>query len=281
MAESYGFASNFDLFERGFNAAYDDDFYKISQHLYGVDETGQTQLIESGEAASSDLFRDSYRAYQAGGLAGAMERVLMEYESRLSSGPESPRLARYTDNHDEGRGVYRFGDGAVLAMSQLMFMAGHTIPFLLSGQEFGAENRPPIHERILPCDKGRRIRRADGSVLEVEGVEFEGNLFARGARKRKGWYAFYRELIALRKQNPELVDGGFALVEPGEKCPQNQRTVVAFERRLDDQILRCAVNLGPAPRELAHIGLFRKQPLYGGLIHGALAPFTSVVVRST
>lgn len=78
-----------------------------------------------------------------------------------------------------------------------------------------------------------------------------------------------------------MTTGEFALIEAGEKCPEPQRTVVAFERRHNDQIVRSAVNLGPAPRELAHADLFQKRPLYGGLLNGALAPFTSVVVRST
>ena len=77
-----------------------------------------------------------------------------------------------------------------------------------------------------------------------------------------------------------LTRGEFRLLEAGEECPGNQRTVVAFERRLGERIVRCAVNLGPDPRKLNHASLFSRPPMYGGLVDGALQPFTAVVVRS-
>ena len=280
MAECYGRDNNLALFERGFNAAYDDDLYKVMQYYYGIDATGQTCLLESAEAMTNRDFAATHLAYGDRGLAGAVEHVLSAYEQALPKGEKSPRLARYTDNHDEGRGVYRFGDGGVLAMTQLFFLLGRTIPFLLTGQEFGAMNRPSIHTRFGICDKGRRIL-TDTEVREEPGIEFEGNLFARDRRHRLGWYAFYQDIIALRLQNPELVHGDFRLLEAGEKCPQNQRTVVAFERKHHDSIIRCAVNLGPETRTLAHASLFQHPPLYGAMADGRLAPFTSVVVRST
>ena len=280
LAECYGMDNNLNLFDRGFDAAYDDDFYKVCEYLYGVDESEQTCVLPSPEAPSNENFKELFNAFQSRGIAGAMEKVLLGYETQLPSGAEAPRLVRYTDNHDEGRGVYRFGDGAVLAVNQLLFLSAHTIPFLFAGQEFGASNRPSIHQRIGVCSKSQRIRNGE-STIERPGIEFEGNLFARGRLRRKGWYAFYRELIALRLQCPELLHGDFSLLEPGEKCPQNQRTVIAFQRKYQDSVLRCAVNLGPEPRKLSHSKLFHREPLYGGLDKGVMAPFTSIVVRTS
>lgn len=280
LAECYGPAHSLDLFQRGFDAAYDDDFYKVCQNLYGLDENGNTCILPSPDASRQPGFEDTFKAFLDRGIAGAMEAVLLHYEDRLPVEAQAPRLARYTDNHDEGRGIYRFGDGAVLAVNQLLFLAGHSLPFLLAGQEFGALNRPSIHERIRTCDKGPRRRQGETQTLEA-GIEFEGNLFARGRLRRRGWYAFYRELIALRAQCPELIHGDFSLLEAAEKCPQHARTVMAFQRRLGDSVLRCAVNLGPEPRSLAHANLFRHKPIYGGLVDGVMGPFTSVVVRTT
>ena len=279
LAECYGLANNLDLFARGFDAAYDDDFYKVCQHLYGLDETGQTGILPAADPAANPGFTEWVDAFHERGPAGAMESVLLAYESRLPPGPAGPRLARYTDNHDEGRGVYRFGEGAVLALNQLIFLAGHTLPFLLAGQEFGAVNRPSIHQRVGLCDKGPRRREGGGQRTEP-GIEFEGNLFARGRARRRGWYEFYRELIALRAQCPELTGGDFTLLEAGERCPPSARTVVAFQRRLGDSVLRCAVNLGPEPRPLAHAHLFQRGAVYGGIDDGVLAPFASMVVRT-
>ncbi len=105
MAESYGRDNNLDLLGRGFNAAYDDDFYKVCRNLYGVDASGQTALIESTRAGDQEEFALSHQAHQARGIAGAFERILEECEEKVGSRPDSPRLVRYTDNHVEGRGV--------------------------------------------------------------------------------------------------------------------------------------------------------------------------------
>ena len=279
LAECYGMENNLDLFARGFNAAYDDEFYKVCAYFYGQDDKGTSCVLPSIEAATNADFRDQHEAFMQGGIAAAMETTLMKYEERLEQSPEAPRLARYIDNHDEGRGLYRFGEGAALAVNQLIFLSGHAIPFLLTGQEFGALNRPSIHERMNICDKGRRFLQG-GELRDAPGIEFEGNLFARTRRMRQGWYAFFQELIQLRLTHPELVHGEFKLLQAAEDCADNQRTVVAFERRLGDSLFRCAVNLGPETRRLHHATLFARDPIYGGLVDGALLPFTSVVVRS-
>lgn len=97
---------------------------------------------------------------------------------------------------------------------------------------------------------------------------------------RQGWYAFFKELIQLRAAHPELVHGEFRLLQAAEDCVDSQRTVVAFERRLGDNLFRCAVNLGPDTRRLHHANLFSRPAIYGGMVDGQLRPFTSVVVRS-
>ena len=256
------------LFDLGFTAAEDAALYGACGQIYGVDDAGQTVTDMTG-------------AIPGDGPAGAIEQILMQGESRLRDRGDGALFTRYTDHRDGGRGAYRFGEGAVLAMNQLLFLSGHCLPTLVSGQEFGAVNRSSLATRISTFANGRRVHRPGGAVTLQDGIEFEGNLFAEGVRKRKGWYAFYRELMVLRRSAPELTCGEFALIEAGEKSPESQRTVVAFERRHADQIVRCAVNIGSAPRELAHADLFQRRPLYGGLINGALAPFTSIVVRST
>lgn len=278
LAECYGTQNNLDLFSRGINAAYDDDFYKVCQYLYAVAENGQSIISPAPEAQSNADFLDKFEAFKAGGIAGAFEAALLNYESMLPPGEDAPRLARYTDNHDEGRGLYRFGEGAVRAVNQLIFLSNHCIPFLLTGEEFGAVNRPSIHGRLHPCDKGRRLLR--GGEMHVEdGIEFEGNLFARGAGNRAAWHTFFRELIHLRLKTKELHRGKFMLIDAGESCPRPERTVMAFERRRRFSCVRCAVNLGPEPRELKNTPLFTGEVLYGGLDGNSLPPFSAVVVR--
>lgn len=277
MAECYGMDNNKDLFRRGMNAAYDDDFYKLLLYLYGRDERGETIILPDHEdAPRNNDFRAKYEVFKESGIAAATEKCLMDYEKDLDLTPDAPRLARYTDNHDEGRGVYRFGDGAVRAMMRLAFLSPHGIPFMLSGQEFGAANRPPIHERIQPCDKGYRMRQGE-RVIKREGVEFEGNLFARSRSARRAWYEFYRELIALRLDQPALTDGDFKLLDVGEQRDAKGRCIVAFSRNHNDTTLHCAVNLGPEKRMMDHADLFRGDRRYGEMDGDGLNGFEAVV----
>lgn len=281
LAECYGFGNNKDLFRRGVTAAYDDDFYKLAQYAYAVDaESGATRLRLSDDAQHNHDWQGILDAWQDGGPAAAAGRILQQYED---AAPEfaGPRfVARYTDNHDEGRGLFRFGAGAVRAMNALAFMAPRTLPFLLTGEEFGALDRPSIHARCQPCDKGRRLVGSDGREWRQEGVEFEGNCFARGWEGRQEWYAFFKDLIALRRKNRALTEGGFRLLDAGEEAAARERTVVCFERTLGRRLVRCAVNLGEEPRKLGRAeSLFGGgEELYGALEAGGVLPAFGAVV---
>ena len=281
MAECYGFGNNLDLFARGMDAAYDDDFYKLCQYAYAVDGAGNSMIRLSEDAHHNHDFHPVLEAWQDGGLAAAAGRILMQYEEAAPKFPGPHFTARYTDNHDEGRGLYRFGPGGFRAMNVLAFLAPRTLPFLLTGEEFGALDRPSIHARCQPCDKGRRIVGADGREYRQEGVELEGNLFDRGLEARQHWYQFFKELVALRRKHRPLTDGACAILDVGEDAPPPARTVVAFDRKLGRQLVRCAVNLGPEPRKLARApSLFVGEPLYGALEPGdVLPPFAALVVK--
>lgn len=280
MAECYGFNNNLGLFARGMDAAYDDDFYKLCQYAYAVDEDGNSHIRLSEDARHNHDFHAILESWQDGGIAAAAAHILMQYEEAAPRFAGPRYTARYTDNHDEGRGLYRFGPGAFAAMNTLSFLSPRTLPFLYTGQEFGAVDRPSIHARCQPCDKGRRILAADGREFRQEGVEFEGNLFDRGLDARRHWYDFFKELVTLRKKNRPLTEGSCAILDAGEDVPGPDRTVVAFDRKLGRRLLRCAVNLGSEPRKLSRApGLFVGQTLYGGFDpDGTLPPFSAVVV---
>lgn len=282
LAECYGFENNLDLFGRGIAAAYDDDFYKFSQYAYAIGPDGRSVLRLSGEAMHNHGFHRILDAWQSGGPAAAAAHMLMQYENASENFPVAHYTARYTDNHDEGRGLYRFGAGAMHIMNTLAFLAPKTIPFLLCGQEFGALNRPPIHERCSPCDKGYRKLGDDGREWKVEGVEFEGNIFARELDARQGWYEFYKSLITLRKKNRELTDGSFEPLDIGEEAPATDYTVLAFDRKLGRKLVRCVLNLGHEPRRLARADhlLASGQPLWGEYpADGVLPAFSAFVTR--
>ena len=241
MAECYGTQNNLNLFARGLNAAYDDQFYKLCQYFYGVSADGASRLLPTeDEAFANGDFRPVAKARKQGGIRMAVVEALRGYES-IDPSEDGPRVARYTDNHDEGRGAFRFGPDATQAYMALAFLTPNSMPFILTGQEFGAENRPSIHERIQPCDKGRRVS-ANDSTHQQEGVEFEGNLFARGWDQRQAHYTFYRTLIDLRKAYPALVSGSFKVLDV-EEINSDEPSILAFDRVLDSGSLRCLINL--------------------------------------
>ncbi|HNR94125.1 MAG TPA: alpha-amylase family glycosyl hydrolase [Kiritimatiellia bacterium] len=260
LAECYGLDNSMDLFRRGFNASYDDGMYKILEKHYGVDEN-LNSVICPGPGADTDLFRLE-------GVAGAVKRLLGDYRAQTDNLPAPVYWARYTDNHDEGRGVYRFGEQAVRVFSTLFHLLPGSIPFMLTGQEFGAANRPSIHERIGPCDKGRRVCTGAG-IRSCEGVEFEGNLFARGFDKRREWYEFFRTLMSLRSRCPVLVDGEISLREP---APDDyaRRHILIFERRKARDIILCALNFGPEASEVP-ADLVQGRIIFGAL-DGSILP---------
>lgn len=277
LAECYGRENNLDLFKRQFNAAYDDNYYKCLEWFFGVDHNLESCLLPSPSLNEEWLhpLRETFRSH---GIAGVVEHTLMPYEEVLPCSPDAPRLARYADNHDEGRGVYRFGSGAVRAAMQLAFLSPHAIPFLLTGQEFGAGNRPSIHERLQPCDKGRRFK--GDPQRRQEGVEFEGNLFARTYEERQAWFNFYKNLIRVRRENPALSLGTFGLLHHAEKATGPDRAVVAFERKHEGVTIRCAVNFSAESRPLSHPDEWKGTTILGGLQDGMLGPWSAIVIRA-
>lgn len=280
MAECYALVNNLDLFERGINAAYDDDFYKCCQFLYGMTEnTFESRIIPDPAMEENYDFRDRCAAFKEHGIAGAFETAITNYAWRLK-GADDPHVARYTDNHDEGRGMYLFGEGAVRAVNALIFMAPNTMPFIYTGEEFGALNRPPIHDRMNPIGKCRRLVNPEGKVRYEQSVEFEGNVWLRGHAERRSIYEYFQTLIKLRLKHPALTRGNFKLLDAGEDAPATGRAVVAFKRTYRGKTLHCAVNLGPEDRRLANAGQhFSGAVIYGGLQDDVLPAFSAVMTE--
>lgn len=273
LAECYGFERNLDLFSRGFHAAYDDDFYKIAQYGFARDAKGNSRLLLDPEAESNADFAPRLAAWKSGGIAAAVHSLVRDH---LERAPER-LLARYVDNHDEGRGVYRFGNEASRVMMDLAACLPGSIVFTLAGQEAGALNRPPIHEYFQLCDKGYRLVNAQGGITRVEGIEFEGNQFFRTPEERGQCVSEMRKRFELHRTSSALRSGSWREIEVGEQSPEPERTVVAFERRSEEETLICLFNLGHEVRELV-------SPPTGTLLLGTeegsrMPAFSSRVLR--
>ena len=276
LAECYGIDNSMDLFQRGFNASYDDAYYKILEQYYGVDTEGRSIAFSPELHPENTTHSPFFELFRQEGLSAAVQRLLTDYEDLLPTIPHPVFMARYTDNHDEGRGIYRFGLAAVKVMTQLLYATNHCIPFMLTGQEFGAANRPSIHNRFGLCDKGCQI--VDGTTIyRREGIEFEGNCFVRTYTARQELVQFYRDLITWRKTHPALQTGTFQWLEADEEGPAPSHTLIAFERSNEEETVRCIVNLGHTPKRFRNTRLLSGQPLTGPLpADGVIPPFTFI-----
>lgn len=256
LAECYGFERNLDLFHRGFHAAYDDDFYKIVQYGYARDAHGHSRLLLDPAANDNGDFAPRLADWTRGGIAAAVTGLIRDH---LERAPDR-WLARYVDNHDEGRGFFRFGEDACRVCMDLAACMPRSILFTLCGQEAGALNRPPIHEYFDICDKGYRRVHGD-DVRRVDGIEFEGNVFFRTSEKRSASISEFRKRFLLRKTQDALREGDWHPLDVGEDAPESEHTVVAFTRRARGETLHCLFNLGHEPRALT------RAPA-GHLVHG-------------
>jgi hypothetical protein len=211
--------------------------------------------------------------WKRGGIAAAVQGLIEEYQKRA---PQN-LLARYVDNHDEGRGIYRFGPQACRVMMDLAACMPQSIVFTLAGQEAGALNRPPIHEYFSICDKGFRLIDGD-QIRHVEGIEFEGNQFFRTSEERGQAISEARKRFEFRRNQPLLLHGSYEPLEVGEQASESEKTVVAFTRKLEGHALHCLFNLGHEKRDLNQVP--KGNVLYGQEIEGFLPPFSSLLIQS-
>jgi glycosidase len=272
LAECYGFERNIDLFHRGFHAAYDDDFYKIAQYGFARDSNGNSLLHLDPDAEHNQDFAPRLAEWKTGGIAAAVRGLIEDYRQQA---PDQ-LLARYVDNHDEGRGIYRFGPQACRVMMDLAACMPQSIVFTLAGQEAGALNRPPIHEYFSICDKGFR-RIVHGQTQHIEGIEFEGNQFFRTAEERMRSISETRKRFSLRENSTALREGSWEPLDVGEQAADPDKTVVAFTRTSENQTLHCLFNLGHESRSLQNLPVGKS--IYGVEATTELSPFSTLILQ--
>lgn len=185
--------------------------------------------------------------------------------------------AVFLGNHDQPRAVSRFGDDTNYRYESATMLGGLTllhrgIPFLFQGEEWGVansthtsilqfedvesrnyyeENRTKLSETELlkrlnanARDQARRMlpwtEQLNKSWCSPYTRQNEIN-FAKESRAKKSVYAFYRDLIALRKAEPCLTKGTYRLKEltngyyAFERSYQGERILVAccFEKSVN------------------------------------------------
>ncbi|HEY1214442.1 MAG TPA: alpha-glucosidase, partial [Bryobacteraceae bacterium] len=178
------------------------------------------------------------------------------------------------DNHDNDRSWKRYGDGQhddqIARLVATLLLTPRATALLYYGQEIGLKEdtpkrkedvKDPIGIKGWPKEKGR-----DG---ERTPMQWNGDTHAGFSTARKTWLPiqadyrtrnvatesrepdsllnYYKTLIRLRKENPALRDGEFAIVNP------NDNNVLSFLRKTNDgHAVLVAVNCSPESQTVSY-----------------------------
>ena len=216
-------------------------------------------------------------------------------------------------NHDIPRHYDRLGDGknndliAKLTATMLLTLRGS--PFLYYGEEIGMvttepktveEVRDPVGKRYWPLRKGRDGERTPmqwdatphagfttGSPwLPVPPSYRERNVYAQ-ARDGNSVLSFYRQLTALRRRSPALLDGSYASIG-------DDPHVYAYKRTVRGHHVIVALNMSAERRTFKMPSPMRTGPFVYNVALGnlpraerrvmsgelSLAPFEAVILES-
>ena len=164
-------------------------------------------------------------------LYHSLNRVMLEgkpatdlrktWEGSRAKFPEGSRHLRFSDNHDQIRGITRFGiDGAIAAQVLMFTLDG--VPLIYNGMEVGDAT-----ESAAPA------------LFETKKIEWE-------PAGRPPIRDLYRSLIAFRKQHQAMTSGEVIWLEN-----TRNHEVVSFVRKVEGQEILVVLNLSNREVEVA------------------------------
>ena len=151
------------------------------------------------------------------GVAPAYE-IRKTWEADRAKMPKGALRMRFSDNHDERRAIARFGEKGALAAQALVFtMDG--VPMFYNGMEAGdtTESGAPALFEKLP-------------------------VFWQFQERRKEFPAFYKSMIALRKNSVALRRGDLTWLKNSDEA-----RVLTFTRKSGNEEMLVAINMTSAP----------------------------------
>lgn len=200
-------------------------------------------------------------------------------------------------SHDAPRIAARIGEAQARVAAMLLLTLRGT-PTLYQGDELGIGKviipseriRDPQHLQQPGLDIGRDRSRTPMQWDSSRHAGFSTadpwlplssdwptrNVAAQGADP-SSMLALYRQLLALRKETPELTSGSYVSV-------QADRDVLGYERRLNGSRVLIALNLSAEPRELplsqaTQHSVLLTSTLARGLVDGMLGGNEGVIIR--
>ena len=218
-------------------------------------------------------------------------------------------------NHDIVRSYTRWGDGVhnddIAKTMAAMYLLLRGTPIMYYGEEIGMENnnpkskdevRDPIGRRGWPLEKGR-----DGERTPMQWSDGPNAGFTTGspwlpipptykshnvnteAGDQNSVFTFYRQLLALRHEEPVLRDGEYTALN------RNDSNVFAYIRRYRDESILVLLNMSATPQkarfDLASLGFSSPkvsvlltsfhQPLPGSGTDIPMEPYSVLIAKIT
>lgn len=250
---------------------------KVTDEFSGRILIGETYLPNVEELAKmygragdeTQLPMDMQFAMHGNFSAAVFRQKLREAETQLNG--NLPLLV--TDNHDNRRSWDRLGDGrhndAIARLMATLLLTPRATALLYYGQELGMANndparvedvRDPIGKMGWPREKGRDGERTPmqwdatasagfttgkASWLPV-GADHATRNVAAESRDGNSLLNYYKMLIRLRKENPQLRDGTVKIVD------ENNPNVLSFLREKDGKAVLVALNFSGQPQTVKY-----------------------------
>jgi glycosidase len=151
------------------------------------------------------------------GTAPAYE-IRKTWETDRAKMPKGALRMRFSDNHDERRAIARFGEKGALAAQALVFTLDG-VPMFYNGMEAGdtTESGAPALFEKLP-------------------------VFWQISERRKEFPAFYKAMIAMRKNSVALRRGDLTWLKNSD-----ENRVLTFTRKSGNEEMLVAINMTSAP----------------------------------
>jgi alpha-glucosidase len=169
-------------------------------------------------------------------------------------------------NHDIVRSYTRYGDGkhndAIAKLIAGLYLTLRGTPIMYYGEEIGMENNDPLRKEDVkdpvgrvgwPLEKGRDGERTPMQWDDTANAGFTRRTpwlplppsyktrnVATEAKDPKSVLSFYKQLLAVRRHSPALLDGEYIAIN------QNDPNLLAYLRRSANQTVLVVLNMSAA-----------------------------------
>ena len=248
-------------------------FYKgLNPQAFGVGEIWDISLAVSKYVTNEEVdLAFSFDLAQAMvtsarlGRAYDVARVLRREVGLFPSG----QFGTFLTNHDQERAMYWFtGESGKARVAAGLLLTSPGVPFIYYGEEIGMTGKKPDEQIRTPMQwsSAENAGFTNGEPWIAVNPDFaEGVNVASQTADDASLLSYYRELIGFRSRHAALRVGEFFLAESDHK------TVLAFLRVSEDEILLVVINLGREPvqdyslsmKEGPLLGTYLAEPIFG------------------